>query len=361
VVDEESSGDQVPQPPKTRKSRTNTLIVAEGAGAISVTGSSMERDIDAGTSAAAPKKRPVSRGKQGAKDVEIVRENVILPKKRKAIISKGKSVALGDINEPEQMKSEGAEVQNGDENAGLELGGGGENMTYGDLAPPAKKRKTRTIKGKAAKTESTGDDDFSDSEDYTGMDPTQAELLRKKKRKSKKLAAATRKRWANGTMKGPMEKRKATNAAKKAAKLAAKQVGGLDGVAETVVAGSAEPAGDAGEGVNDALVGGVTMATGATMAAVDTMTTGASSNAGPMIAGVTVASVGPMPAPARSSTRVRKPTSRAMGLDGADDSDEGEFRSEYDHFQALSSPKGTTLGKRARKSYIGLDDEEDSF
>lgn len=361
VVDEESSDDQVPQPPKTRKSRTNTLIVAEGVGAISVTGSGMEGDIDAGTSAATPKKPPVSRGKQSAKDVEIVGESVILPKKRKATVSKGKSVALGDINEPEQVKSEGAEVQNGDENAGLELGGGGENMADGDSAPPAKKRKTRTIKGKAAKTESTGDDDFSDSEDYTGMDPTQAELLRKKKRKSKKLAAATRKRWANGTMKGPMEKRKATNAAKKAAKLAAKQIGGLDGVAEKVVAGSAEPAGDAGEGENEALVGAVTMTTGGTMPAIDTMATGAGSNAGPMTAGVTVASGGPVPAPARSSTRVRKPTSRAMGLDGADDSDEGEFRSEYDHFQALSSPKGATLGKRARKSYIGFDDEEDSF
>jgi hypothetical protein len=361
VFDEESSGDQVPQPPKTRKSRTNTLIVAEGAGAISVSASFME-DIGAGPSAAAPKKRPVSRGKLGAKDVEVVGETAILPKKRKATVSKGKGVALGDINEPEQIKSEGAEIQNGDENAGHELGGGGENMADGDSAPPAKKRKTRTIKGKAAKTESTGDDDFSDSEDYTGMDPTQAELLRKKKRKSKKLAAATRKRWANGTMKGPMEKRKATNAAKKAAKLAAKQIGGLDGVAETVVAGSAEPAGDHGEeGENDALVGGLGMATGGTMAAVDTMTTGVGSNVGLMTAGVTVAGVGPMPAPARSSTRVRKPTSRAMGLDGADDSDEGEFRSEYDHFQALSSPKGATLGKRARKSYIGFDDEEDSF
>ncbi|KAF8852007.1 hypothetical protein BDZ45DRAFT_765110, partial [Acephala macrosclerotiorum] len=47
------------------------------------------------------------------------------------------------------------------------------------------------------------------------------EAVRKAKAKSAKLAEATRKRWADGRMKGPMEKRAATNEAKRAAKFAA--------------------------------------------------------------------------------------------------------------------------------------------
>jgi hypothetical protein len=348
MFDEESSGDQVPQPPTTRKSRTNTLIVAEGAGPIGITGGNMEGEIGDGLSAAVPKKRTVSGGKQAAKDVEIAEENIV-SKKRKAPVSKGKGVALGDITEPATIKNEGADTQNGNENVGFEFDG----HDIG-VEPPTKKRKTRTVKGKATKTESMGDDDFSDSEDYTGMDPEQAELLRKKKRKSKKLAAATKKRWANGTMKGPMEKRKATNAAKKAAKLAAKQLGGLDGAVDTAsVAGPAGPTADADMGGMGGMAGPVRDVGGQVFQGVhDNMVEPA---AGGTMAAPAVA------APARISTRVRKPTSRAMGLDGADDSDDGEFRSEYDHFQALSSPKGVSLSKRARKSYVGLEDDEDSL
>lgn len=345
--EDESSGDsQVPQPPKTRKSRTNTLIIAEGAGPTVVPGGSMAEEID-GQFASAPKKRSTSGGKQPIKDVEIVGENATSKKRKLQAVSRGKGVALGDIIEPATIKNDGVKVQNGNENDGL---GVGSHFDMGDAesAPPAKKRKTRTVKGKAAKTESTGDDMFSDSEDYTGMDPTEAELMRKKKRKSKKLAAATKARWANGTMKGPMEKRKATNAAKKAAKLAAK-VGGLDGATDT--AGLAEPVTAAAE-----------MGEAAGPAAGEQAVQGGDIMS--QVTGGTMEKTDPAPAPARISTRVRKPTSRAMGLDGADDySDEegGPIQSEYDQFQELSSPKGgLNLGKRARKSYVGLDDE-DSF
>jgi hypothetical protein len=355
MLDEESSGDQVPQPPQTRKSRTNTLIVAE-TGPIGLTGGSMEGEIGEGFSTPALKKRNVSGGKQAAKDVETLGENIV-SKKRKAPVSKGKGVALGDIIEPGSVKNEGADTQNGSENAGFEWDG--HDITGAE--PPAKKRKTRTVKGKAAKTESMGDDDFSDSEDYTGMDPEQAELLRKKKRKSKKLAAATKKRWANGTMKGPMEKRKATNAAKKAAKLAAKQLGGLDGTVDTAsIARPAGPTADADMRGMGGIAGPAGDASGAALTGGHGFQGGANDNVVGSMTGGTMAAPA-VAAPARISTRVRKPTSRAMGLDGADDSDEGEFRSEYDHFQALSSPKGAALGKRARKSYVDLEDDEDSY
>lgn len=74
------------------------------------------------------------------------------------------------------------------------------------------------------------------------------------------------------------------------------------------------------------------------------------------------------PAPTRGSTRVRKPTRLAMGMDGAADDEESphQFRSEYERYQALTSPRSPlTLGKRKRKSIYDLsamrDDDEDDF
>lgn len=69
-----------------------------------------------------------------------------------------------------------------------------------------------------------------------------------------------------------------------------------------------------------------------------------------------------VPAPTRNSTRVRKPSRHALGLDGADDErDEDvdhhkdQFKSEYERFQALTSPRSPyTLGKRKRKSLMDL-------
>jgi hypothetical protein len=362
---EESSGDsQVPQPPKTRKSRTNTLIVAEGAGPMAMASGSMA-EIGEGPSAPAPKKRITSGGKQAAKDVEIMGENIVSKKRKALAVGKGKGIPLRDMIEPE-IKNEEVNAQNG-ENADLELDG----HDMADNEPPTKKRKVRAAKGKAVapKTEDTGDE-FEDSEDYTGIDPVEAELLRKKKRKSKKLAEATRKRWASGTMKGPMEKRKATNAAKKAAKLAADaaKLGGGEGAAVAGPSGTQLTGGAIhGDSVTEGVIGAVT---GETMRNVTVLPVG-NVNAGPVgnvhaatMGNISAGAMGAGPGPARASTRVRKPTIRAMGLDGADDysEDEGDFRSEYDKYQALTSPKGEfTLGKRARKSYVGFDDDEESF
>ncbi|CZT06603.1 uncharacterized protein RAG0_12286 [Rhynchosporium agropyri] len=86
----------------------------------------------------------------------------------------------------------------------------------------------------------------------------------------------------------------------------------------------------------------------------------------------------PAPGATRGSTRVRKPTRRNQGLDGAADDEEedddvdevqsvyapGHFKSEYERYQALTSPRSPlTLGKRKRKSLMDLsamrDDEEE--
>lgn len=366
TVDEESSGDnEVLQPPKTRKSRTNTLIVAESTGIEAGVGGIAERYNGEGSSAPAPKKRS-----QAADGVEIVAEGTV-PKKRKArAISKGKGISLGESVEPEAaaFKNEGVGFQNGGENAGLAVGGHVEADT--ESAPPLKKRKTRTAKGKATKIESTGEDELEDSEDYSGMDPQEAEILRKKKRKSRKLAAATRQRWANGSMKGPMDKRKATNAAKKAAKLAEKAAKAAEPApimaSGPVVADGPAPVGNIAQVVQQELAQGVARGAEEVKKAPVTKPKipAFSIQTGPV---ALAPAPPPAPAPARASTRVRKPTSRSMGLDGAaDDSDDYDaderYPSAYHEFQALTSPKGVSLGKRARKSYADYsEDEEDSY
>ena len=79
------------------------------------------------------------------------------------------------------------------------------------------------------------------------------------------------------------------------------------------------------------------------------------------------------PPPARpASTRIRKPTRIAMGLDGVDDYDDDvesaldeQFTTEYESYQALTSAGYSALGKRKRRSLINLreamrsDEEED--
>ncbi|KAH9215216.1 hypothetical protein DL95DRAFT_388946 [Leptodontidium sp. 2 PMI_412] len=93
------------------------------------------------------------------------------------------------------------------------------------------------------------------------------------------------------------------------------------------------------------------------------------SNASASTSANTSASIPTAPAPTRGSTRVRKPSRLAMGMDGAGDEDmdiSHQFRSEYERYQALTSPRSPlTLGKRKRKSLMDLsamrDDDDDSF
>ncbi|KAK2625440.1 hypothetical protein QTJ16_004752 [Diplocarpon rosae] len=108
--------------------------------------------------------------------------------------------------------------------------------TEGPSAPAKKSRKApvKKQKGTAQQYDSTpdnglersghegdGEDNTPDNTPGNTPDSNVSEEQRKKLQKSRKLAEATRLRWASGLMQGPMEKRAATNAAKKAAKTAA--------------------------------------------------------------------------------------------------------------------------------------------
>ncbi|OWO98429.1 hypothetical protein B2J93_6337 [Marssonina coronariae] len=104
--------------------------------------------------------------------------------------------------------------------------------TESPSAPAKRPRKApvKKQKGSTRQYDSTPDNGLEhsghegDGEDNTPgntPDSSVSEEQRKKLQKSRKLAEATRLRWASGLMQGPMEKRAATNAAKKAAKTAA--------------------------------------------------------------------------------------------------------------------------------------------
>jgi hypothetical protein len=57
------------------------------------------------------------------------------------------------------------------------------------------------------------------------------------------------------------------------------------------------------------------------------------------------------------STRVKKPTRIAAGLDGpAEDNEEGVYEapSEYERYQALTSASSPGLGKRVRRPLVDL-------
>lgn len=170
-------------------------------------------------------------------------------------------------------------------------------------------------------------------------DLTEAEL--KAKQKSAKLSAATKARWASGMMDGPMRKRQATNQAKKAEKLARATQNGtapIQPTADSAPSTTAAPA--------------------------------AAPSSGPHIPAPIAVSASS--SATRTSGRKRKPTTRAMGgMDGANDSDydgnlQHSFKSEYDHFQALSSPGTPALPKRKSKqmyslaAFIASDEDDDS-
>ncbi|KUJ24408.1 uncharacterized protein LY89DRAFT_727436 [Mollisia scopiformis] len=175
--------------------------------------------------------------------------------------------------------------------------------------------------------------------------------LNAKEQKRLKLSIATKLRWASGKMVGPMQKRQATNEAKKAARLAAKN-GTQD---------SAAP-------IQPATIAGLST----TIASAPPPATASASKPAPAPLTISASS-----SATRQSGRKRKPTSRAMmGLDGADDSDDEdddddrpEFRSEYDTFQALSSPGTPALGKRKPSYFVppsalvdtSGDDGDDSY
>lgn len=234
--------------------------------------------------------------------------------------------------------------------------------------------------------------------DESTLDPEALEKLRKKRIKSAKLSESLRKRWEGGHMAGAMETRRVTNAAKKAAKEAA---------AVPAAGGTFLPAAPA-IAPNPPAPRAILKPTGPKPAAKAapktvpkiTLKTGpkpAPKAIQPQPAGPELAAAEtpvpkrkkPNPKPAKAvasgsgkkgapgsavppsrkpSGRKRKPTRTAMGMDGAADSSEedreegGElqqqFKSEYEHYQALTSPGSPILlGKRARRTKMDLQAE----
>lgn len=213
-------------------------------------------------------------------------------------------------------------------------------------------------------------EDDSDADiDEESLDPEAREALRLKrvrKEKSRKLSRSMKNRWATGGMQEAQETRRLNNIAKKAAKEKA--------MAEAEAAGIPY------------------------VPPVDTPNPASASKSTPNTSSKTTPNPVPktpvlkskisakkessrkvkQPPPLvtqerRTSTRPRKP--RVLGFDGVDDEDdeddddiEKQFASEYDRFQALTSPGNHGLGKRVRKSMMDLstvdyasDDSEDIF
>ncbi|KAH6669438.1 hypothetical protein B0J14DRAFT_517694 [Halenospora varia] len=198
------------------------------------------------------------------------------------------------------------------------------------------------------------------------------EALRKKRIKSAKLSESLRKRWEKGEMAGAMETRKATNAAKKAKKLQEKAAANGDTVlqpAPPVEAPRLPTPPPPAPPVQPVQPQPITPIETPIMKRKQSSSKKSSSK------GKKPAPVPIVPPPRQLSTRARKPTRLAMNMDGVEDDEddqeiEQQFKSEYDHFQALTSPGSpVVLGKRNRRSRVNLaeammnelDDEEEGY
>ncbi|KAG9232928.1 hypothetical protein BJ875DRAFT_497046 [Amylocarpus encephaloides] len=232
--------------------------------------------------------------------------------------------------------------------------------------------------------------------DESTLTAAEVEALRKKRIKSAKLSESLRKRWANGEMAGAMETRKATNANKKAAK-AGSSAGGSFATTPAIVPPitpnqappmksiqpqpqlSPQPVSIIPTPVETPVAkrqrSALKLNTQSSQASQTSQTS--------QLSAEKLSSKGkkraiPPPVTVRQlSTRARRPTRAVMGLDGADEEDEEEndeleqqFKSEYDHYQALTSPRSpVVLGKRVRKPKFDLaqvmddsmDVDEDDF
>lgn len=263
------------------------------------------------------------------------------PKRRRSRAPK----AAFSVDEELQGSSDGKVKRKRDDSASL-----------GAMIPVFKKRKARGEGVLSFPTEASKEEEDSDADiDEESLDPVAREALRLKrikKEKSRKLSHSMKMRWANGGMQEAQETRRANNEAKKKARRAE--------IAQIVRAGPA--------GVPNVPPINMPVPT----IAPRTATSSTSSTAPDPTPKTTVArpkvkresskkAKSLPPPPRRTSSRPRKP--RVLGFDGADDDDEDDeeddeiekqFASEYDHYQALTSPGGQGLGKRARKPMVDL-------
>ena len=233
-----------------------------------------------------------------------------------------------------------------------------------DLAPAPKKRR-RAIKQEEALEPEVEEEDSDAGIDETLLDPIAREALRKKrvkKEKSRKLSRNMKARWASGGMKEAQETRKTNNAIKRSWKqqALANEAAGLPPPPPPILIGTAP---------NSAPASAPTQSTELEVELETPVDTPVMGTPTPAPKATTKKSrIRTVPPKRPASTRARRPSRMAMGLDGADDEDdeiEQQFASEYDRFQALTSPKRPiVLGKRVRKSLVDLsslmdDSEED--
>jgi hypothetical protein len=217
---------------------------------------------------------------------------------------------------------------------------------------PKRKRKRAATQGesvakKAKKSMRDSADAEDDEEDEGPLSPLARKEIGKKvqSEKSKKLSISTKARWASGGMQKAQETRRANLAIKKAAKEAAAAA------AAAAVAAAA--------------------AATATAATAETPET---SNAFPAHLATPLPSAAepesglpkqqraqrqrsPVDGGRPPSTRVKRPTRIAAGLDGIVDDYDDEldgFPSEYDRYQALTSAGSPGLGKRVRRPLVDL-------
>ena len=244
-----------------------------------------------------------------------------------------------------------------------------------EFAPPPKKPRRR-VKVEQEKPE--GEEYESNADiDEDLLDPVARETLRKqriKQEKSRKLSENMKARWAKGGMKEAQETRKANNALKRAhkAQSLANEAAGLPPPPPPILLGTQPKSGQASTPASVVMQGPKPEGEAEFETSVETpVETPAMGSPGPdsvptrrkRTKSKTTALLPKRPA----STRARKPTRLALGLDGAGDEVEGideadqEFASEYDQFQALTSPrKPVLLGKRVRRSLVDLSQLMDS-
>ncbi|KAF8848932.1 hypothetical protein BDZ45DRAFT_810371 [Acephala macrosclerotiorum] len=293
--------------------------------------------VSGDTSEPAPKtrkSRPATRGKkvkQEHEDFETTDDSEPAPKMKWPATGTGRRLIFNRLPPSRKPKHEPKSESDEMVDEAAEDGDSEEAVINVKLVP--QKKPTRAAPKIKAKGKSKAGKDATpvpEAAENTEGGLTAAQL--KAKQKSEKLSAATKKRWASGDMVGPMEKRKQTNDAKKAARAAAK-------------------ASQDGATPQQAILAGPSTAIPPPKAAGHRV----------IPPPIVTATPGSAESGTRTSGRKRKPTSRAMGMDGADDSSDDDnsqekrqFRSEYDHFQALSSPGTPALGKRQRRSFVNL-------
>jgi len=186
-------------------------------------------------------------------------------------------------------------------------------------------------------------DSINAGDDYEGeaqLSPLARKEMAAKKaqsEKSKKLSISTKARWASGGMAKAQETRRANLAIKKAAKEAA----------AAAAAAAAEAAGPSSNLVAIQPAPPVPFAAPAEPEPALPKQQKAPRPKTPPVEGVRP-----------PSTRVKKPTRIAAGVDDIvddfDDEMDEDFPSEYDRFQALASASSPGLGKRVRRPIVDL-------